>query len=96
MITMPNAAFPASGHILRRSGPPVLPGERGAALQFSLREPRIASTIVGMSQALSASTRPSSWPPSHSRRVVWEELAGLAAAGGDMAALSVDLEPREH
>jgi D-threo-aldose 1-dehydrogenase len=49
-----------------------------AALQFSLREPRITSTFVGMSrperidQTLELATLPTP-------EVLWEELAGLAA-----------------
>jgi D-threo-aldose 1-dehydrogenase len=49
-----------------------------AALQFSLREPRITSTIVGMSrperidQTLELATVPTP-------EALWDELAGLAA-----------------
>jgi D-threo-aldose 1-dehydrogenase len=58
----------------RRHGVPIA----AAALQFSLREPRIASTIVGMSrpervdQTLELATLPTP-------EALWEELAGLAA-----------------
>lgn len=51
-----------------------------AALQFSLRDPRIASTIVGMSEPgrVEQTLRLAEWPIADA---LWEELSVLAAPG---------------
>jgi D-threo-aldose 1-dehydrogenase len=53
-----------------------------AALQFSLREPRIASTIVGISQPerVEQTLRLAEWPIPDQ---LWDELESLAAPGRD-------------
>jgi D-threo-aldose 1-dehydrogenase len=53
-----------------------------AALQFSLRESRICSTIVGMSdpERVERTLRIAEWPIPNK---LWEDLEPLAAVGKD-------------